>query len=61
MILAYARRYCSSRLDRYEADAPYDEGYKIGTIILATIMMWCLDFSINTSKHLASGRGCFQF
>lgn len=35
-------------------DANYDGGYKTATIILATIMMWCLDFSINTGKYSLS-------
>ena len=50
MILAYARdivRVCG----RF-GDAPYVGGYKVWTIILATVMMWCLDFSINTGEPL---------
>ena len=35
-------------------DASYDGGYKTATIILATIMMWCLDFAINTGLSLES-------
>ncbi|KAJ9608395.1 hypothetical protein H2200_007383 [Cladophialophora chaetospira] len=47
MILAYARDIVRIA-GRFGTDAPYVGGYKIGTIILATVMMWCLDFSINT-------------
>jgi hypothetical protein len=47
MILAYARDIVRV-FGRYEVDAPYVDGYKAGTIILATVMMWCLDFAINT-------------
>ncbi|OCT45913.1 General alpha-glucoside permease [Cladophialophora carrionii] len=47
MILAYARDIVRVT-GRFDADAPYVGGYKVGTIILATVMMWCLDFSINT-------------
>lgn len=32
-------------------DANYDGGYRIATIVLATIMMWCLDFAINTGTY----------
>ncbi|KIW79069.1 hypothetical protein Z517_08909 [Fonsecaea pedrosoi CBS 271.37] len=47
MILAYARDIIRV-LGGLARDAQYTGGYKTGTIILATIMMWCLDFSINT-------------
>ncbi|KIX01984.1 uncharacterized protein Z518_07923 [Rhinocladiella mackenziei CBS 650.93] len=47
MILAYARDIIRV-MARLKVDAHYDGGYKTATIILATIMMWCLDFSINT-------------
>lgn len=33
-------------------DANYAGGYKTATIILATIMMWCLDFAINTGLSI---------
>lgn len=47
MILAYARDIVRV-IGRLDVDAPYGGGYRVGTIILATVMMWCLDFSINT-------------
>ncbi|EXJ78687.1 hypothetical protein A1O1_09089 [Capronia coronata CBS 617.96] len=47
MILAYARDIIRV-IGRLGVDAPYGGGYQTATIILATIMMWCLDFSINT-------------
>ncbi|KIW16037.1 hypothetical protein PV08_06088 [Exophiala spinifera] len=47
MILAYARDIVRL-VGRLDADAPYTGGYMTATIILATVMMWCLDFSINT-------------
>ncbi|KAI1628586.1 major facilitator superfamily domain-containing protein [Exophiala viscosa] len=47
MILAYARDIVRV-IGRKDVDAPYGGGYRIGTIVLATVMMWCLDFSINT-------------
>ncbi|EXJ81206.1 hypothetical protein A1O3_07496 [Capronia epimyces CBS 606.96] len=47
MALAYARDIVRvvAGLGR---DAPYSGGYQTATIILATVLMWCLDFSINT-------------
>lgn len=47
MTLAYARDIIRV-IGRLGVDAPYEGGYQTATIILATIMMWCLDFSINT-------------
>ncbi|OAP58082.1 hypothetical protein AYL99_07172 [Fonsecaea erecta] len=47
MILAYARDIIRV-LGGLDTNAQYIGGYKTGTIALATIMMWCLDFSINT-------------
>lgn len=47
MILAYARDIVRV-IGCLDVDAPYGGGYRVGTIILATVMMWCLDFSINT-------------
>ncbi|KIY00139.1 uncharacterized protein Z520_03824 [Fonsecaea multimorphosa CBS 102226] len=47
MILAYARDIIRV-IGGLDANAQYTGGYKTGTIILATVMMWCLDFSINT-------------
>ncbi|EXJ73097.1 uncharacterized protein A1O5_04246 [Cladophialophora psammophila CBS 110553] len=47
MILAYARDIIRV-VGGLDADAQYAGGYKTGTIVLATVMMWCLDFSINT-------------
>lgn len=51
MTLAYARDIIRV-IARLEISAPYSGGYKTATIILATIMMWCLDFSINTGLYL---------
>ena len=53
MILAYARDIVQI-IGRYDVDARYVGNYKVGTIILATVMMWCLDFSINTGKDRAN-------
>ncbi|KIW25109.1 uncharacterized protein PV07_10774 [Cladophialophora immunda] len=47
MILAYAREIIRL-IGGLDANAQYIGGYRTGTIILATVMMWCLDFSINT-------------
>lgn len=49
MILAYARDIIRV-FGGFSTDAAYIGGYKVGTIVLATIMMWCLDFSINTGQ-----------
>ena len=51
MILAYARDIVRI-LGGLSVDADYGGGYKTATIVLATIMMWCLDFSINTGRAL---------
>lgn len=50
MTLAYSRDIVRV-IAGLSADASYGGGYKTGTIILATIMMWCLDFSINTGSY----------
>jgi len=47
MLLAYARDIVRV-IGRLDVEAPYDGGYRTGTIVMATAMMWCLDFSINT-------------
>jgi len=47
MILAYARDIVRL-IGRLGQDAPYTGAYMTATIVLATVMMWCLDFSINT-------------
>ncbi|KAL6241443.1 hypothetical protein RBB50_011707 [Rhinocladiella similis] len=47
MILAYARDIVRL-IGRLDMDAPYTGGYMTATIVLATVMMWCLDFAINT-------------
>lgn len=47
IILSYARDLIRV-LAGLEKSAAYGGGYKTATIILATVMMWCLDFSINT-------------
>ena len=49
MILAYARDIIRV-FGRFDADAPYVGSYRVGTIVIATVMMWCLDFSINTGQ-----------
>jgi solute carrier family 45 protein 1/2/4 len=51
MILAYARDIVRV-LGGLSVDANYGGGYKTATIVLATIMMWSLDFSINTGMSL---------
>ena len=51
MILAYARDIIRI-LGGLSVDAKYGGGYKTATIVLATIMMWCLHFSINTGMNL---------
>ena len=51
MTLAYARDIVWV-IGRYDVDAPYGGAYKIWTIIIATVMMWCLDFSINTGSFV---------
>jgi hypothetical protein len=52
MILAYARDIIRI-FGGFDVDAPYDGGYKVSTIVLATVMMWCLDFSINTGWSIS--------
>lgn len=47
IVLSYARDIIRV-IAGFEKAAPYNGGYRTATIILATIMMWCLDFSINT-------------
>lgn len=49
MILAYARDIVRV-IGRLEQDAPYTGAYMTATIVLATVMMWCLDFAINTGQ-----------
>lgn len=49
MILAYARDIVRL-IGRLDMDAPYTGGYMTATIVLATVMMWCLDFAINTGQ-----------
>ena len=51
MVLAYARDIVRV-LGGLSTDANYGGGYKTATIVLATVMMWCLDFSINTGMSL---------
>ena len=53
MILAYARDIIGL-FGGFGVEAPYAGAYKIGTIVLATVMMWCLDFSINTGDFVPS-------
>ncbi|KAK5088787.1 hypothetical protein LTS08_000811 [Lithohypha guttulata] len=47
LLLAYARQIVFL-IGRFNADAVYEGNWKGFTIALATVMMWCLDFSINT-------------
>lgn len=47
LLLAYARQIIQV-IGRYDWDAPYDGNWKFYTIVMATVLMWCLDFSINT-------------
>lgn len=54
MILAYARDIVRV-IAGIDAGAPYGGGYRTATIVIATIMMWCLDFSINTGPYLELG------
>jgi len=53
-ILAYARDIVRV-FGGIDTQAPYDGGYKVATIVLATVMMWCLDFAINTGKEMDPG------
>lgn len=46
-LLAYARQIVAV-IGRYNWDDPYAGTWRTATIVLATIMMWILDFSINT-------------
>lgn len=49
LLLSYARQIIFL-LGRFNDDASYEGAWKTGTIVLATVMMWVLDFSINTGK-----------
>lgn len=49
MILAYSRDIVRL-IGGLDIDAPYTGGYMTATIVLATVMMWCLDFAINTGQ-----------
>lgn len=50
LLLAYARQIVQV-IGRYDSDAVYEGIWKNGTIVMATVLMWCLDFSINTGKR----------
>lgn len=47
LLLAYSRQIIQL-IGRYDWDSPYEGNWKFYTIVMATILMWCLDFSINT-------------
>jgi solute carrier family 45 protein 1/2/4 len=55
MILAYARDIVRV-IGGLGTGAQYGGGYQTATIILAVVMMWCLDFSINTGMCSSIGR-----
>lgn len=46
LLLAYSKTICSI-FGGLGEDAKYTGGWKVTTCIFATVMMWCLDFSIN--------------
>jgi len=50
LLLAYARQIVQA-LGGWNADAAYEGAWKATTIVFATVMMWCLDFAINTGKQ----------
>lgn len=57
-LLAYARQIVAV-IGRYDWDDAYQGTWRTATIVLATVMMWVLDFSINTGmsrlwKHASS-------
>lgn len=49
LLLAYARQIIHF-LGRFDDDALYEGNWKFFTIVMATVLMWCLDFSINTGN-----------
>lgn len=49
LLLAYAKQIVHA-IGRWDADAPYDGYWQGITIALATVLMWMLDFSVNTGK-----------
>lgn len=46
LLLAYARQI-TQLVGRWGDDAPYEGYWKTSTIVMATVLMWVLDFSIN--------------
>lgn len=49
LLLAYAKQIVQV-IGRWHADDDYDGSWQGITIVLATILMWVLDFSINTGR-----------
>lgn len=49
LLLAYARQIVQV-LGGWNDDAVYEGAWKVLTIAFATVMMWVLDFSVNTGK-----------
>lgn len=50
LALAWVREAVGGIVGVFGGDSK-GEGTKITIIVIATIMMWCLDFAINTGKH----------
>lgn len=53
LLLAYAKQLVQV-IGGWNSDTTYAGPWKIITIAFATVMMWCLDFSINTGKPARS-------
>lgn len=49
LLLAYAKDIIRL-FGMYGRDAPYEGSFQTATIVWATVLMWCLDFAINTGE-----------